>query len=143
MSSSATRRPPASRSRRDRARRRPMKRTRRSHVGVVTVTLAIVVAFAPIGERTASAAGDVGFGKSLLAGSSSVNPTTLQFGPDGRLYVGQLDGVIHAYTIERLGYNQYTVTATQTINKVADILNHDDDGTPAPAVTGRPRTGLQ
>jgi len=76
-----------------------MKRSRRSRAGVVTVALAIVAAFAPIGERAASAAGDVGFGKSLLVGHSSVNPTTLQFGPDGRLYVGQLNGVIYAYTI--------------------------------------------
>ena len=90
----------------------------------------------------AEASGDVGFGKSVLIGSSSVHPTTLQFGPDGRLYVGEMDGTINAYTIARSGRDAYRVTATETIHRVANILNHDDDGTPRPDVTGRLLTGL-
>src|SRR2546422_3661274 len=108
-----------------------MRRTRLARAGVAAVVFAIVAVVAPIGTLTAaSAAGDVGFGKSELIGESSDHPTTLQFGPDGRLYVGELTGAIRAYTIDRLGYNQYTVTATETIDKVANIRNHDDDGTP-------------
>ncbi|MEA2556179.1 MAG: hypothetical protein QOI60_1510, partial [Actinomycetota bacterium] len=82
----------------------------------------------------AHATGDVGFGKSLLAGESTTGPTTLQFGPDGRLYVGEDGGIIKVYSIERLGYNQYQVTATDTITSIAAIGNHDDDGKPRPDI---------
>ena len=44
------------------------------------------------------------------------SPTTLQFGPDGRLYVAQQNGVIKAYTVPRTAANNYAVTATETIN---------------------------
>ena len=58
------------------------------------------------------------------------NPTSLQFGPDGRLYVSEQYGVIYAYTIERQGPSNYVVTATETINLVKDQTpNYDDDGT--------------
>ena len=43
--------------------------------------------------------GVVAFGKSTLDGHSSNLPTTLQFGPDGRLYVAQQNGVIKIYTV--------------------------------------------
>jgi large repetitive protein len=96
-----------------------------------------------LGTAPAAAAGDVGFGKSILAGTAaSAIPTTLQFGPDGRLYVGEIDGTIHAYSIARLGRNRYEVTATETITRIAAIRNHDDDGTPRPDVVGRLVTGL-
>jgi N-acetylneuraminic acid mutarotase/glucose/arabinose dehydrogenase len=87
-------------------------------------------------------AGDVGFGKSTLDGASSTGPTTLQFGPDGRLYVGNDSGLIQVYTIERLGFNQYQVTATDTITSIASIRNHDDTGKAQPSVSGRLVTGL-
>ena len=41
--------------------------------------------------------------RSGLSGESSNNPTSLQFGPDGRLYVAQQDGTIKAYTVLRNG----------------------------------------
>ena len=95
-----------------------------------------------IAAGSASAASDVGFGRSVLGGTSSVNPTTLQFGPDGRLYVGQYDGKIKAYTIARDGRDDYRLTATETIKNVSKIPNHDDDGTLRSDVTGRLVTGL-
>ena len=55
------------------------------------------------------------FGKSLLAGAAPAAPTSLQFGPDGRLYVRQQDGSIKVYTVTRNGANSYAVTATETI----------------------------
>ena len=70
----------------------------------------------------------VAFQKSTLGNESSNNPTSLQFGPDGRLYVGQQDGTIKAYTIVRNGPQDYDVTATETINLVKNIPNHNDDG---------------
>ena len=65
-------------------------------------------------------------------GETSDFPTTLQFGPDGRLYVAQFDGQIKVYDVTRYGPNAYAVTATQTITSIRDIPNHDDDGTPNP-----------
>ncbi|HEX2029438.1 MAG TPA: hypothetical protein VHF25_15730, partial [Nitriliruptorales bacterium] len=84
----------------------------------------------------------VGFGKGVLQGATSTNPTTLQFGPDGRLYVGQQDGLIKAYTVARNGASDYTVTATETITSVRSIPNHNDDGTPNPSVNTRLITGM-
>ncbi|MDQ3777875.1 MAG: hypothetical protein M3310_03275, partial [Actinomycetota bacterium] len=64
-----------------------------------------------------------------LAGTSSYNPTALQFGPDGRLYVAQQDGMIKAYRIVRGTDGGYEATATEEIDEVQRIPNHDDDGT--------------
>ena len=48
----------------------------------------------------------INFTSSGLQGESLNNPTSLQFGPDGRLYVSQQDGTIFAYTISRQGFQQ-------------------------------------
>ena len=69
-------------------------------------------------------------------------PTTLQFGPDGKLYVAERDGVIYQYTVNRNGKNNYTATQTQTINLITNIQNHNDDGTQNNGVKGRLVTGL-
>jgi N-acetylneuraminic acid mutarotase len=67
------------------------------------------------------------FRKRVLEGTSSYNPTVLQFGPDGRLYVAQQDGKIRAYTVVRKD-GQFTVEETETIDEIRWIPNHDDDG---------------
>src|SRR5688572_7872502 len=82
------------------------------------------------------------FGGSKLAGAAPDNPTSLQFGPDGRLYVAEQLGLIHVYEVQRLGTDDYAVTASETIDLVQHIANHEDDGTPLPALTGRLVTGL-
>ncbi len=74
----------------------------------------------------------IGFGKSIVQGETSAAPTSLQFGPDGRLYVGQFNGLIKAYTVARNGPNNYSVTTTETISLIQSIPNHDDDGTLEP-----------
>lgn len=85
----------------------------------------------------------VGFGKSVLADTESAFPTSLQWGPDGRLYVADgFDGIIHAYTVQRNGPNDYTVVGAQTITDISQLPNRDDDGTLDPSVTGRLITGL-
>ena len=72
----------------------------------------------------------VSFSQTALSGESSNNPTSLQFGPDGRLYVAQQNGQIKAYTVERNGPADYAVTATETINVInTQTPNHNDDGT--------------
>jgi Kelch motif len=87
--------------------------------------------------------GVVAFGKSALAGESSNLPTTLQFGPDGRLYVAQQNGVIKVYTVSRSAANTYAVTATENINVINTMPNRNDDGTLNPSVNlGRLVTGL-
>ncbi|MGV3641252.1 MAG: malectin domain-containing carbohydrate-binding protein [Adhaeribacter sp.] len=82
------------------------------------------------------------FSPSGLQGVTLTNPTSLQFGPDGRLYVSQQNGIIKAFTITRKGVNNYEVTATETINLINQIPNHNDDGTLATWVTSRQVTGI-
>lgn len=54
--------------------------------------------------------GSYNFSVSSLKGTSIINPTSLQFGPDGRLYVSQQNGIIKIFTIVRQGANAYQVT---------------------------------
>src|SRR6266480_1011499 len=83
------------------------------------------------------------FSVSSLNGFSLVNPTCMRWGPDGRLYVSQQDGVIKAFTIVRNGPNSYSVTGTETINLIHDIPNHDDNtGAVNASVVGRQTTGI-
>lgn len=65
----------------------------------------------------------------LNLGTGSVDLSTyLQFGPDGRLYVAELYGLIKIYTITKDGPNNYRVTDQETLTNVFSIPNHDDDG---------------
>lgn len=82
------------------------------------------------------------FGVSNLAGESSYLPTSLQFGPDGRLYVAQQEGEIYVYTVVRDGVNNYRVTATEKINLIKGIPNHDDNGALNLSVNKRQITGI-
>src|SRR5829696_7770279 len=88
------------------------------------------------------AAVTISFGRSTLHKETSTQPTSLQFGPDGRLYVAQQDGLIKIYTVKRNGANDYAVTATQTITKIKSIPNHNDAGTSNTSVTSRLVTGI-
>ncbi len=83
----------------------------------------------------------IGFGSSVLAGASITNPTSLQFGPDNRLYASQQDGTIKAFGVIRNGANSYQVTSTETIDLVKNIPNHDDDGSLS-SQTSRQVTGI-
>ncbi|MBE9045664.1 hypothetical protein IQ255_14830 [Pleurocapsales cyanobacterium LEGE 10410] len=61
------------------------------------------------------------------------NPTSLQFGPDGRLYVAEQNGTINAFTVE-LQNGEYVATAHEELvlgngaEVVKSIQNHNDDG---------------
>ncbi len=70
----------------------------------------------------------ISFTTSKLTGATLDYPTTLAFGRDNRLYVTQQDGTIFAYTIQKNGPNNYSVTNTETINLIKNIQNHDDRG---------------
>lgn len=67
------------------------------------------------------------FSGSLLTGNAAVNPTCLAFGPDNRLYVSEKDGLIYAYTLDRLGDNDYVVTSTEVIGLINAMPNFNDD----------------
>lgn len=74
---------------------------------------------------------NIGFTLSTLQGSQGLfSGTSLEFGPDGRLYVTQGFGNIQALEIERVGANDYRVVSEETITVINDIQNHEDDGTP-------------
>ncbi len=75
--------------------------------------------------------GSSDFALTFLHGAELNRPTSLQFGPDRRLYVSQQNGLIKAFTVERRGAGEYTVTATETIHLIQAIPNHDDDGSSA------------
>ncbi|MGV3560925.1 hypothetical protein, partial [Larkinella arboricola] len=70
------------------------------------------------------------------------NPTSLQFGPDGKLYVAQQNGLIKVLTIVKNAPNDYTIASQETIGLINTIPNHNDDGSLAPLVTTRQVTGL-
>lgn len=84
----------------------------------------------------------ISFSKSMLQGESLNAPTSLQFGPDDRLYVSQQNGTIFAYTVSRTPQGNYVVTDTEQVNLVKNIQNHNDDGTPNSNVKDRLVTGI-
>ncbi len=69
-------------------------------------------------------------------------PTSLQFGPDGRLYVATIEGLLFAYTVERREPGRYEVVATERIDALQQIANHDRDGRARPELKTRLVTGI-
>jgi len=72
----------------------------------------------------------VNFSHSLMKSTQEITrSTSLQFGPDNRLYVSEMDGLIHVFNVTRAGKNNYTGTLFETIDLVKNVQNHNDDGT--------------
>src|SRR3954454_20466232 len=109
---------------------------RRPRLHVLLLVASLVAMAIPLTSAPASAATSVGFGNSSLSGASSEFPTSLQFGPDGRLYVAHMNGTIRVYTIDRTDRDRYTVIAPEPIARIATIANHDDRRTALPDFTG-------
>ena len=64
-------------------------------------------------------------------GAGLESPTSLQFGPDGRLYVSEQHGSIHALTLHRALDGRYRILHRERIDQIRRIPNHDDDGSSA------------
>ncbi|WP_161631430.1 malectin domain-containing carbohydrate-binding protein [Candidatus Halobonum tyrrellensis] len=92
------------------------------------------------GEGTSAA--EVGFGKSTLEGFDQGPLTALEFGPDGRLYVAQQNGMVYALDVTRTAENDYTVDSQEAIGAIQEIPNHDDNGNYVPGEGTRQVTGL-
>ncbi|MCG7858049.1 T9SS type A sorting domain-containing protein [Flavihumibacter sediminis] len=75
-------------------------------------------------------------------GDDFINPTTLQFGPDGRLYVANQFGLIYIFTIQKTSPGNYTVTAKEVITLVQQLPNRNDNGSAAPTTSNRQITGI-
>ena len=63
----------------------------------------IIIAICALVVAVAAHGGGIAFNRSELTNTNGAAllsaPTSLQFGPDGRLYVGQQDGLVHALSL--------------------------------------------
>ncbi|MGV2826796.1 malectin domain-containing carbohydrate-binding protein [Myxosarcina sp. GI1(2024)] len=88
------------------------------------------------------------FNQVSLTGLDINNPTSLQFGPDGRLYVSQQNGVIKIAEVQAVADEQGKITEYQvigeveTIYSIKDIPNHNDNGDLNTNIKNRQVTGL-
>lgn len=70
------------------------------------------------------------------------NPTSLQFGPDGRLYIAQQDGLLRIYDVTQPAPGQWSAVQAQTLGLIQSIPNHNDDGSLNTSITDRQVTGI-
>ncbi len=84
----------------------------------------------------------VNFAKSTLKNVNTDRATSLQFGPDGKLYVAEMDGTIQVFAVLRNGKNNYTGNKLETISLIKNVVNHNDKGVVQPQVKDRLVTGL-
>ena len=70
----------------------------------------------------------VSFSVSEIVGHTITQPTSLQFGPDGRLYVLRKKAVVNILTLDRVAANDYQLLDEEIVALVRQIPNHEDDG---------------
>ena len=106
------------------------------------------IALAAAAVLIPAANGQVGFSAHPLNGliSGSTNKaskvTSLQFGPDNRLYFTQVNGTVIACDVVRNGPGDYVASNAETISLVKNIPNYDDDGTRNFSLNTRQATGI-
>ena len=116
-----------------------------SRSAFANLSLAVLVALTSL---MSAAQAQVGFSASLLGGlvsggnNKASKVTSLQFGPDNRLYFMQVNGTIIACDVVRLGPNNYVASNAETISLVKNIPNYDDDGNRNLSLTARQATGI-
>ena len=83
-----------------------------------------------------------------VAGVPIDSPTSIQFGPDGRLYVASVSGEIAAYDVAiDANTGEFSLTGGEFLDFggtgiVTGILNHNDDGSVNAGLSARQVTGL-
>ncbi|WP_317196482.1 PKD domain-containing protein [Robertkochia flava] len=97
----------------------------------IPLLLAVLVVLISTGVVTGQT---ISFGQTGLQGESIVNPTSLSFGPNGKLYVSQQNGTLWEFTVARdtsaPGSGNYSVVESKTITLIKNATpNHNDDGT--------------
>jgi hypothetical protein len=96
----------------------------------------MAISFTPVGS----------FQGTLDGPNVITNPTSLQFGPDGRLYVSEQNGAINAFEVS-LEAGQYVASSHEVLELdnglgvVQGIQNHNDDGSLS-SQTNRQVTGI-
>lgn len=115
---------------------------KRGRTLIFALLAALAVGVAAVGVLSGRDSG-LRFAKGVVEGTDTTRVTTVRFGPDGRLYVGQQTGIIRALSLERRGPGSYRVTATEAIGSLVDLPNHNDDGVENPGVVGRQLTGVE
>ncbi len=90
---------------------------------------------------TTSLHAQISFGVSTLSGVVIDAPTSLQFGPDDRLYISDQKGKIYVHDVQRNDANDYVVTSTEVIYEIANMQNRNDDGSIS-TTYGRQVTGI-
>lgn len=71
-----------------------------------------------------------------------VNPTSLQFGPDNRLYIAEMSGIIKVFRVNQNSEGSYNLIKEDQIELVKQIPNHDDDGSVNSILNKRLVTGI-
>ena len=95
------------------------------------------------GELVEPKAVPVNFSVSTLQANQQINSgTSIQFGPDGKLYVAEKSGLIHVFDVIRKGKNDYSANKIQTVDQITKVPNHDDDGSEADLGNKRLLTGI-
>lgn len=96
---------------------------------------------APLFITVGAFAQSINFTPIVLSGYSEGLLTSLQFGPDGRLYVSNQEGIIDILTVQRDGPGSYSVVSSERLELIRGIPNHNDDGSLHP-VQVRQVTGI-
>ncbi|PZX10151.1 hypothetical protein LX81_04294, partial [Palleronia aestuarii] len=118
-----------------------------------TDTFSYVVGDGQGGTDTANVSVDVlspeavAFSTVPLTGIPNKSYTSLEFGPDGRLYASHRFGEIYAFEIEQQLDDEgnivgYAATDVELINLIKSIPNHNDDGTLNSNIGSRQVTGI-
>jgi glucose/arabinose dehydrogenase len=83
------------------------------------------------------------FALTRLTHPALANPVSLQFGPDGALYVSTREGLLHRFRLRRArNPHQFEFASAETIDLIRRLPNHDDRGHPDPHTEGRLLTGF-
>ena len=82
------------------------------------------------------------FSISTLQGPHLTQPTSLQFGPDQKLYVAQQNGVIKVFDVTRLNTDIYSTVLLDSISLIQNIQNHSDTGSTFNGLVKRQITGF-